>query len=56
MLDNLYIMFLKEITVYHKLKVDREKKGDDLRLKEFREANNKLSAYLKSCEDESDKI
>jgi hypothetical protein len=33
MLDNLYVMFIKEITVYHKLKVDRDQRGDDLRIK-----------------------
>ena len=56
MLDNLYSMFLREITVYYKLRVDREQKEEDQRIKEFREVNNKLSDYLKSCEDESKKV
>jgi hypothetical protein len=55
MLDNLYSMFLREITVYYKLRVNREQTEEDQRIKEFRDVNNKLADYLKSCEDESKK-
>lgn len=56
MLDNLYSMFLREITVYYKLRVNREQTEEDQRIKEFRDVNNKLTDYLKSCEDESRKV
>ncbi len=48
MLDNLYMAFMKEITVYHKLKVEKEMDYEDSRLKEFKDANSKLSEYLKT--------